>query len=85
MTGRKQQISLAGGCWRHGIVVHEIGKLTTMLKLLLCGEEMLNRLCRREVATITPQSRKLEIERDSISLRIQNCLSKIVGHRLSTP
>jgi hypothetical protein len=44
MTGRKQQISLAGGCWRHGIVVHEIGKLTTMLKLysLLCGEEMLN-------------------------------------------
>ncbi|CAB3982537.1 chymotrypsinogen B-like [Paramuricea clavata] len=25
MTGRKQQISLAGGCWRHGIVVHEIG------------------------------------------------------------
>ena len=42
MTGRKQQISLAGGCWRHGIVVHEIGKLTTMLKSLLCGEEMLN-------------------------------------------
>ncbi|XP_078360453.1 astacin-like isoform X2 [Oculina patagonica] len=24
-TGRKQQISLAVGCWRHGTVVHEIG------------------------------------------------------------
>ena len=28
MIGRKQQISLAGGCWHHGIVVHEIGKLS---------------------------------------------------------
>ena len=23
-TGRKQQLSLAGGCWRHGTVAHEI-------------------------------------------------------------
>lgn len=26
-TGRKQQLSLAGGCWRHGTVAHEIGEL----------------------------------------------------------
>ena len=26
-TGTKQQLSLAGGCWRHGIVAHEIGEL----------------------------------------------------------
>ena len=25
-TGRKQQLSLAGGCWRHGTVAHEIGE-----------------------------------------------------------
>lgn len=26
-TGGKQQLSLAGGCWRHGTVAHEIGEL----------------------------------------------------------
>ena len=25
-TGTKQQLSLAGGCWRHGTVAHEIGE-----------------------------------------------------------
>ncbi len=30
MTGGRQRINLASGCWHHGTVVHEIGELTTV-------------------------------------------------------
>ncbi|XP_048583802.1 astacin-like metalloprotease toxin 2 [Nematostella vectensis] len=29
-TGRKQDISLAGGCWHAGIVAHEIGEINLL-------------------------------------------------------
>ena len=44
-TGRKQQLSLAGGCWRHGTVAHEIGEffvsfLRQVSKILLLNHSL---------------------------------------------